>query len=222
VPLSSSQCDSAFITSVRNHYGVGYGGTKTCASNNGFAERDWSTYYCNLTGQDCSYQVAGLQSCSPAGQSCSAFDGKLRVFRGRHALSGNLAYNIYGHRYRYAAVNCSQETMVMKRKRGSGDWIWTDVPARTIVIRVGGAGDPRAGAYPTLGVAYGFWKQLIPQSGSSYLMNNFYIYATQSQGGFACADVQRRFETFDITPLSCNYNLAFCSPGQSCSGACWK
>ena len=225
-PSANSMCPSSFVNWVKSAYGEGYGDTKTCGQFSGFTQQNWSTYYGEIAPwNDHEYEVAYQGQCSPAAQSCSTFEGRLLV----HRLRGNAgngydaAYNMQGHRYRFAVANCpgSNREMVMWRKRGSSAWIETPIAPNHMQIRVGGMSDPRPGAYPTLGVAYGLWKQVIPMSGSTYQMNRLSVSSNPGQYAYVCGDVMRRFETYDITPNSCNYGLDFAQDGPF-DGACWE
>lgn len=225
-PQAGSDCDSAFNYAVKLEYGNGYGDDKTCGTNTGFSENTFSTYYCEPgPGNDCSYPIAGLAGCYPAGDpSCSAFEGELQVHRVRSVLgnSADLVYNMTGHRYRFSAANCEHSgNLTMNRQRGAGDWISATVGPRQMLIYVQGAAYPVPNANPTYGVAYGLWKQLIPKSGSTYLMNRLTVSTGASQEAIVCGDVWRRFETFDISAYGCNFNNEFCEPNTSCEGGCW-
>ena len=223
---AGSNCDAGFIAWAATEYGNGYGDTATCGTSTGFTEHTFPTYYCTPgPNNDCAYPIGGLSNCYPAGDaSCSAFQGNLLVHRASSVLGGcaNFSYNMPGHRYRFSAANCeSSGNVTMERKRGSGSWINTTVGPRSMQIRVDGAALPMASANPTLGVSYGFWKQLIPQSGASYLMNELDVSTGANQEAIVCADVYRKFETFDISAFGCNFNEEFCDPGDMCDGACW-
>ena len=225
---AQAACSNSQRNFVRRIYGEGFGNDQTCGDNSGFSQQSWPTYYCEPNNNnDCSYRLAGVNQCNPSAQSCSAFEGKLQVHRARH--TGNWSdyrYNASGHSYRYMVYNCASRgaSVTMWRKRGSGQWRQDPVLPLHYVVRVGGRRDPRPNARPTLGVTFGIWKQEIPKSGETYKLNRLRVIADSgtSQPIIVCGDVWKRFETFDITPLDCNFGQDFCSSGQSCEGGCWN
>lgn len=216
--------DPTFRSWVRSTYGLGYGDSSTCNANTGFTDDVFSTYYCEPgPSNDCKYAIGGLDSCYPdADENCSAFEGELFVSRARHHLYSDAyyQYNMNGHRYRFAAANCNGSgNMDMWRKRGGGDWALTVVGPRSMQIRTGGRADLPSSAGVTSVVAYGSWQQHTPMSGDTYQLNQLIIDPLAgSPGGYACADVQREFEVFDITSPFCNA-FDFCDD-DDCDN-CW-
>ncbi len=222
-------CTSAQVNFARDKYGKGYGDKRNCGEFHGFSERDWSTFYCQTgADNDCHYDIP-LNECNPNAQTCSAFEGRLRVhqLRGTGGQGATFHYLKNGHRYRFMAYNCGStgDNLTMWRRRGEGgglNWIPTPLKPFHYAIRVGGSPDPRPSAFPTIFLSNGFWKQTKPMGGSTFKRNELLVTTNPGQSAIVCGDVIRRFETFDITPNGCNGGKDFCQPNQSCNNGCYK
>ena len=84
----------------------------------------------------------------------------------------------------------------MRRKRGSGDWIYTTSDPHTMQIRVGGGACPPPYALAhTLGLGGSVWKEDHDwgHDTSSSPFNQMEMVA--QNGGFMCGDLIQGFET---------------------------
>lgn len=224
---AANGCSQAQKNHARNAYGAAYSagggssGTRTCGNSMGFHNADGNVFYCNIPGGDCDYNIG---ECDPEG--CTTVRGRTRAHRARMQTSpgGSATYQHYGLRYRFGFKNCSGTyNAVMRRKRGSGDWIHTTVLPGHMQIRVGGGAAPAAHATARYAVAWGVWEEHRNWGTSSSPFNRVNMVAQTE--GFLCGDIIQRFDTYDYPTGWCNGGKSLCDD-NSCSGewteaGCW-
>ena len=240
VELASSGCTSGQQTAARNAYGAAYSagggsaGVRTCGNNMAFHNTTGTYYYCNFGGcdqghQDCSSSIVGNVHCSLAlgpcsgvvSNGCTTVAGQTRALRARFRTypGAGAAYRHWGKRYRFAYYNCSDTyTAVMRRKRGNGSWITTQINPGWMQIRVGGGAFPAPHALAhTFGLGGSVWKEdhLWDHNTASSPFNQMEMLAQND--GFMCGDIIQRFHTVEASSGSCNGGQRLCDD-SSCSG----
>ena len=239
-PKGEQRLADACTTTQKNHardtYGAAYSagggssGSKTCGQTLNFHSATGTTYYCNIENSDCDLRLGGGVlgvggECDP--NACTTVRGATQAFRLRWpstpaAIGGGVSH--YGVRYRFGYKNCSlQYSAVMRRKRGSGDWVYTTIEPNAMQIRVGGDGYPPEYALVRDVVAWGLWEEHWNWGTSSNPLNTMEM--TAPTEGLMCGDIIQRFDTYDETHLSCNGGESLCDD-NSCSGnlaetGCW-
>ncbi len=218
--VASSGCTAGQRTAARNAYGAAYSsgggsaGTKTCGDNMGFHNASGTVYYCNFPECDQDYTLAIGECAGIVDDDCTTVGGVTTARRARMQTGpgGNATFQNYGKRYAFAYYNCSDTyTAVMRRKRGDGDWIYTDIEPGAMQIRVGGGAIPApyalAHTFSLGGTAWHEdhdWDHDTAQSPFNVLN------MVAQTDGFLCGDLIQRFTTYDASAGSCNGGDRLC------------
>jgi hypothetical protein len=223
----SGGCTAAQQTAAKNSYGAAYSagggssGSKTCGNDMAFHNATGTVYYCNFGACDQDYTLALGQCAGVVDDDCTTVGGDTTARRARMRVypNGDPTWQNYGLRYRFGYYNCSDTyTAVMRRKRGGGDWIYTDIDPGGMQIRVGG------GAYPpdyalahTFGLGGSVWQEDHDwdHDTAQSPLNSMNIVAPTD--GFMCGDIIQRFVTYDASAGSCNGFKRLCDDG-TCTG----
>lgn len=222
----SSDCSTSFRNWVRSAYGNGYGTSSTCGNSAvewpGSRFRDF--YYCNLTGQDCHYDLGLFDRsfCSPALEGCNAVRGRrlssVARVTGTH---GNPTFVRSGHRYRYGVANCSGNgALLMRRQAAGGTLKQNSVSVGHLKIRVGGTKSIDERATAITNVSYGLWDNDIDSSHYGWKRYTFSLDDNTASNDRAifCVDVQQQLLMTDINSCS---GTSLCPAGNSCTGSCY-